>query len=150
MFWCTRAWAKLNVQLFCAWRSQGRRKGDQNINVVGNNKKQMDYSTKSESSMWGRSSFPCGGALFPTTASFPTIWKKTGSRHAILATCVEFRKLLVRFGSFRCVGRPVPVPPVRFHFLERSCFLVGRSVPVPPSSGSEFPGARDSVRAGAR
>ena len=39
MFWCTRAWAKLNFQLFCVWRSQGRRKGDPNINVVGKRRK---------------------------------------------------------------------------------------------------------------
>ena len=35
MRWCTGAVAKLIFQLFCVWRSRGRRKGDPNINVVG-------------------------------------------------------------------------------------------------------------------
>ena len=35
MRWCTGALAKLIFQLFCVWRSRGRRKGDPNINVVG-------------------------------------------------------------------------------------------------------------------
>ena len=35
MRWCTGALAKMIFQLFCVWRSRGRRKGDPNINVVG-------------------------------------------------------------------------------------------------------------------
>ena len=35
MLWCPRALAKLTFQLFCVWRSQGRRKGDPKTKVLG-------------------------------------------------------------------------------------------------------------------
>ena len=48
-----------------------------------------------------------------------------------------FRKLPVRFGSFRFVGRPVLVPPGRFHFRFR---------PVPVPSFLERAIARERAR----